>query len=152
MHGVLVELAQPPAGAHASPEKGFDHLAITVADYAAARETWRRVIGLEVAHELRLEARGTLIGQLPCGQCTIELIAATTPDSPLARRIAEEGPRISSMVAIEVPEIAAAIARYRAAGLTLPDAAPGALPRSVTSTISAPQAFGLAIQLIQFER
>ena len=33
-----------------------------------------------------------------------------------------------------------------------PDAATGALPNSVTSTISAEQAFGLAIQLIQFGR
>ena len=34
----------------------------------------------------------------------------------------------------------------------LPDAAPGPLPDSVTSTITADQTFGLAIQLIQFGR
>ena len=152
MHGVLIELAQPPAGAHASRDKGFDHLALTVADYAAARATWKRVIGLDVVNEIRVEARGMLIGQVPAGQCTIELLAATSPDSPMAQRIAEQGERASSMVAIQVPDIAAAIARYRGAGLTLADAAPGVLPRSVTTTISPEQSFGLAIQLIQFER
>ena len=35
-HGVLIELAQTPDGSHVSPEKGFDHLAMTVADYEAA--------------------------------------------------------------------------------------------------------------------
>lgn len=152
MHGVLIELAQPPAGAHTSTEKGFDHVAATVADYAAARATWKRVIGLEVAHEIRPEGRGMVIAQLPSGQCMIELIAPDGPDSPFAQRIAAEGERAASMVAIAVPDLAAAIARYRAAGITLPDATPGALPHSVTSTIPAEQAFGLAIQLIQFLR
>ncbi len=150
VHGVLVEFAQPPAGAHTSTAKGFDHLAVTVADYAAAQETWKRVAGLTVSGEIRPEGRGMVIGQLRCGQCVIELLAPTSPDSPMAQRVAEQGERAASMVAIEVSDIAAEIARYRAQGFTLPDAAPGALPNSVTSTLSAEQAFGLAIQLIQF--
>jgi methylmalonyl-CoA/ethylmalonyl-CoA epimerase len=152
VHGVLVEFAQPPAGAHVSTAKGFDHLAMTVADYEAAQATWKRVAGLEVTGEVRTEGRGMVIGQMRCGQCTLELLAPTAPDSPMAQRIAEQGERAASMIAIEVPDIAAEIARYRAAGITMPDAAPGALPRSVTSTISPDQSFGLAIQLIQFER
>ncbi|MEX2372454.1 MAG: methylmalonyl-CoA epimerase [Dehalococcoidia bacterium] len=152
MHGVLVELATPPAGGHVSRDKGFDHLALTVADYEAARATWKQNIGLEVVNEIRPEGRGMVIAQLPSGQCTIELLAATSPDSPMAQRIAEQGERASSMVAIEVADLDADVARYRAAGLTLPDPTPGALPASRTSTISADQAFGLAIQLIQFDR
>jgi len=151
-HGVLIEFAQSPAGAHASSAKGFDHLAVSVADYAAAQATWRKVVGLEVKGEVRPEGRGMVIGQMPCGQCVVELLAPTGADSQLAKRIDEQGERASSMVAIEVPDIAAEIARYRAKGITLLDAAPGPLPRSVTSTISPEQGFGLAIQLIQFER
>ena len=152
MHGVLIELAQPPAGAHVSQAKGFDHLAVSVADYDAARATWRQVTGLEVTGEVRPEGRGMVIGQVPCGQCTIELLAATALDAPLAQRIAEQGERAASMVAIEVADIAAEIARYRSRGIELPDAQPGLLPRSVTATISAEQAYGLAVQLIQFTR
>jgi len=151
MHGVLVELATPPAGGHVSHDKGFDHLAVTVADYPAARATWKQNIGLEVTNEIRNEERGMLIAQLPSGQCMVELISATSPDSPLAARIAEQGERASSMVAIEVADIDAAVAKYRGKGLELPDPAPGALPNSRTSTISAEQAFGLAIQFIQFD-
>jgi methylmalonyl-CoA/ethylmalonyl-CoA epimerase len=149
-HGVLIELAQPPEGSHVSSEKGFDHLAATVADYAAAQATWKQLVDLEVVNEIRVEGRGMLIGQMPSGQCMIELLAAETEDSPMAQRIAENGEGPASMVAIEVPDIAAEIARYREAGIELPDAAPGPLPNSVTSTISPNQSFGLAIQLVQF--
>jgi len=152
MHGVLVELATPPEGAHVSSEKGFDHLAVTVADYEAARQTWKQNIGLEVVNEIRPEGRGMVIGQMPSGQCIVELLAATEPDSPMAKRIAEQGERASSMVAIEVQDLDADVAKYRAKGLTLPDPAPGALPNSRTSTISADQAFGLAVQLIEFSQ
>lgn len=150
MHGVLVELATPPAGAHVSHDKGFDHLALTVADYDAARATWKQNIGLEVVNEIRPEGRGMLIAQMPSGQCMIELLAGTSLDSPMAQRIADQGERASSMVAIEVEDLDAEVAKYRAVGLTLPDPATGVLPNSRTSTISAEQAFGLAIQLIEF--
>ena len=152
MHGVLVELAQPPAGAHDSSAKGFDHLAATVADYPAARETWRRTLGLEVVRDIPVPARQMAIAQVPAGQCTVELIYATAPESPIAQRIAQTGEGLGTSVAFEVQDIDAEIARYRAAGYTLPDAATGPLPVSVTSTISADQTHGLGIQLIQFGR
>jgi len=150
MHGVLVELAEPPAGSHESTNKGIDHLAVLVLDYPAARETWKRTLGLEVVNEIPVPARQMLIAQVPSGQCTIELLSATAPDSPMAQRIAQNGEGMSSMMAIEVPDLAAQVARFRAAGYTLPDPAPGPLPASITSTISADQTFGLGVQMIQY--
>lgn len=150
-HGVLIELAQPPQGAHSSDAKGFDHLAATVSDMAAASATWKRLVGIEVTNEIRPEGRGMVIGQMPCSQVMVELLAADSPDSPMAQRIADNGESAASMVAIEVDDIDAEIARYRGAGYELADAAPGPLPVSVTSTISADQTFGLAIQLIEFK-
>ena len=150
MHGVLVELAQPPEGSHVSTEKGFDHLAVSVKDIKPAEETWNRVIGLKVTNTI--DTGTILIGQMPSGQCMIELITPSSPDSPMAARLESEGERASSMVAIEVRDIEAEVARYRAAGITLEDATPGALPNSVRTTISADQAFGLGIQLIQFNK
>ena len=149
-HGVLIELATPAAGAHTSHAKGFDHLAVTVADYEAAKATWERLVGLKVTGEIRPEGRGMVIGQMHSGQAVIELLAATSPDSPMAQRVADQGERAASMVAIEVKDLDGEVAKYRAKGFTLPDGATGALPNSRTSTISAEQAFGLAIQLIEF--
>jgi len=149
-HGVLIELAQPPEGAHSSTAKGFDHLAALVTDLDEASATWKQLVGIEVTNEIRPEGRGMVIGQMPCSQVMVELLAAESPDSPLAKRIEDNGEGASSMVAIEVQDIASEIARYREAGYELADAAPGPLPNSVTTTISADQSFGLAIQLIEF--
>jgi methylmalonyl-CoA/ethylmalonyl-CoA epimerase len=149
-HGVLIELAQPPVGSHSSNAKGFDHLAALVKDMKTASATWKQLVGIEVTNEIRPPGRGMVIGQMPISQVMIELLAAESPDSPLAKRVEENGEGASSMVAIEVQDIAGEIARYRGAGYELADAAPGPLPNSMTSTISADQSFGLAIQLIEF--
>lgn len=150
VHGVLIELAQPPAAAHVSAEKGFDHLAVSVANLEQAAQTWHDVVGLSVANEIRVQGAGMVIAQMPAGQCTIELLAPASEDSPMAARIAEQGERAASMVAIEVDDIEAEIARYRASGIELPNASPGALPNSLRTSISAEQTFGLSIQLIAF--
>ncbi len=152
MHGVLVELAQPPADAHASDAKGFDHMAAMVADLPTASATWKRTLGLDVTNDIDIPARQMGIAQVPVGQMIVELIYPKAPESPIAERIAQNGEGMGTSVAFEVQDIDAEIARYRAAGYTLPDAATGPLPVSVTSTISADQAFGLGIQLIQFGR
>lgn len=147
-HGVLVELAQPPAGVHASTAKGFDHLAVSVKDQQVAATTWHGIAGFNLVNTIKTAT--ITIGQIQAGQCMIELITPTSPDSPMATRLEEQGESASSMVAIEVPDVAAEVARYRAAGITLDDATPGALPNSLRTSISADQAFGLSIQLIQF--
>jgi methylmalonyl-CoA/ethylmalonyl-CoA epimerase len=149
-NGVLIEFAQPPVGAHSSSEKGFDHLAVTVSDIADGAANWKKVAGLDVTNEIRPPGAQMVIGQMPCGQCMIELLAPDGDDSPMAERIADAGERAASMVAIEVDDIDAEIARYRASGIELPNAEPGALPNSVRTSISAEQAFGLSIQLISF--
>lgn len=151
-HGVLIELAQPPEGGHSSSAKGFDHLAVSVKDMAAGAAAWEATVGLKVTNTITPEGRGMAIGQMPSGQCMVELLAPTAPDSPLAKRLETEPEGAGSMVAIEVPDLDAEVARYRAAGITLDDAAAGVLPNSRTSTISAEQAFGLRIQLIEFSK
>lgn len=147
MHGVLLELAEVE-DRHAWPEKGFDHLAARVADYEAARARWGEVAGLEEHAQLHVEETGMLIGQFPIGQCMLELLAPDGPDSPLASGEQREG--ASPMVAIEVADLDAEIARYRAAGLRVPDAVVGVLPGTRRSEISAEQAFGIRIQLLEY--
>ena len=97
MHGVLVELAEVE-DRHASPEKGFDHIACRVSDYEAARQRWGEVAGLEEHAQLRNEETGMLIGQFPIGQCMLELLAPDGPDSALG----EQPEGASPMVAIAV--------------------------------------------------
>jgi len=52
----------------------------------------------------------------------------------------------------EVQDLDAEIARYRAAGIEMPDAAPSLLPNARMSAVPASAAFGMAIQLISYTR
>ena len=149
MHGVLVELAEA-ADRRAAPAKGFDRVACRVADYGAAKRRWSEVAGLEERARFGLPGRGLTIGQFPIGQALLELIAPDGPDSPLARTIAEEGERALPDLAVEVADLGAEIARYRAAGIALPGPEPGRLPGSRRTAIPAERAFGVSVQLIQY--
>ena len=82
MHGVLVELAQPPAGAHHIEAKGFDRVSCRVADYDAAKQRWHEVVGIEERTRFDVAEAQLVIGQLAIGRCLLELIApAPTPRS-----------------------------------------------------------------------
>lgn len=150
MHGVLVELAQPRPGAHHSEGKGIDHVAVRVADYEAAKRRWGEVAGVEERRRFDVAEAQIVIGQFPIGRAVIELIAPAGPDAPLAKTIEEEREGAFPAVAIEVADLDAEIARYRAAGLDVPDAETGVLPGTRRSTIGAEQAFGIGIQLLEY--
>ena len=151
MHGVLIELAQPPAGAHTSSAKGFDHLAVRTNEPAALASTWERVLGVKVTNRIG-PVGGVMIDQMSCGQCTIEIVSPESPESPLSQAIEKDGQGAISMVAIEVRDLDAEIARYRAAGIEVPDAGPSLLPGARRTSIPANAAFGMSIQLISFSR
>jgi methylmalonyl-CoA/ethylmalonyl-CoA epimerase len=151
MHGVLIELAQPPAGAHTSSDKGFDHLAVRTTSPKELEATWERVLGVKVANTIG-PVNGTVIDQIPCGQCNIEIVSPESESSPLAQTIAEKGQGAIPMVSIEVQDLDAEIAKYRAAGIDVPDAEPSLLPGGRRTSIPAEAAFGMAIQLIAFSR
>src|SRR5262249_22758838 len=137
--------------AHTSSAKGFDHLAVRTADAEALAATWDRVLGVKVTNRVG-PVGGVFIDQIPCGQCIVEIVSPESPESPMAQTLAEQGQGASSMVAIEVQDIDAEIARYRAAGIEVPDAEPSLLPGARRTSIPAEAAFGMSIQLITFSR
>ena len=150
MHGVLVELAQPRPDAHHSDAKGIDHVAVRVADYDAAKARWNEVVGVEESNRFDVDAAEIIIGQFPISQTVLELIAPASPEAPLAKIIEEQREGAFPVAAIEVADLDTEIARYRAAGLDVPDAEVGTLPGTRRSTISAEQSFGLGIQLLEY--
>lgn len=150
MHGVLIELAQPPSGSHTGTEKGFDHLAAMVNDIDTAAENWLQVLGLELSAKIDASDHGILIGQIICGQTVMELVQPATNDSPLAERIGSVGEHPASMIAIEVPDIEEEISRYRSAGMTVSDSSPGPIPGTLRASLTAEETYGLGIQLISY--
>ncbi len=149
-NGVLVELAQVPPGAHASNEKGFDHLALTANDVEQAKMIWEKITLKKATNDIPVEDRGMLITQVPVSQCVLEILSPLPSSNIFTDRLDAEGEGMVSMVAIEVDDIEKEIQRFRELGYKLPDAIMGPLPNSVVTTISAEQCYGLAIQLIEF--
>lgn len=152
MHGVLVELAEPPAGAHVSHDKGFDRLGVQAASLDAAARTWREVCGLELAARHEVAEAGAEIGEMRCSHCTIEILAPTRPDGFFGQRLEAEGERAISVIVVEVPDIAAAVAEYRARGAAIGDPEPGSAPGTMVASVAAADAFGLRIELREYVR
>jgi methylmalonyl-CoA/ethylmalonyl-CoA epimerase len=150
MRGVLIELAQPRAGAHASSAKGFDHIAAYASDLESTAKLWEETLGLPMTGEVRPPGADLTIGQIPCGQCIVELVVPLSPQSRIAKMIAEGGERAASVIAVEVKDIDAEVARFRGMGLRIDEPQPGPIPNSRRTTISADQAFGLGVQLIAY--
>lgn len=152
MRGVLVELAQPPAGAHRRHAKGFDRVAVRTRDFDETAALWFDVVGLAVEHRLEVAVGGMVIGQMPVGRCRIELIAPASPDTAFAAELERSGEGTMSELALEVADVDVEVARLRAAGVDLDDAAPAMTPGMRIATIPAGRAFGVAVRFTAYDR
>lgn len=71
----------------------IDHLGIAVRSLAEAR-IFYEALGLTVSAVEDVPAEGVRVAMLQCGESRIELLEATTPDSPIARFLERRGPGI----------------------------------------------------------
>lgn len=130
--------------AHTFPLKRADHVAIFVTDLAGASKFWNDVLGAPTVGEITTPAM--IIRQIQAGDVMVELLAASSPESPLASRPGG----LASMVAFEVADLDAAVAQARERGFTAPDSEPGVIPGTVRSSIPAGECAGLGVQLIAY--
>lgn len=105
----------------------IDHLGIAVRDLPQALAFYRDALGLHVEPPEEVASQRVRAHFLPLGPSSIELLEATSPDSPIARFIEKRGPGIHH-VTLRVEDIHAAIAQLQARGVRLIDEAarPGA--------------------------
>jgi methylmalonyl-CoA/ethylmalonyl-CoA epimerase len=69
----------------------IDHLGIAVRSIAEGRLFWE-ALGLAVREIEEVPAEGVRVALIPCGESLIELLEPTSPDSPVAKFLAERGP------------------------------------------------------------
>lgn len=107
----------------ASPPRGtrIAHIGIAVAALDAILPLYRDVLGMPVVP--LDDADGARIAGLSAGDSLIELLQGQTTDSPISKFLARRGPGIHH-VCFAVDDLDATLARCRAAGLRLIDAAP----------------------------
>lgn len=112
----------------------IDHIGIAVGDLAESLAFFRDALGLELdppeevpsqrvrAHFLRQRSSPEGLDDAS-GEATLELLEATSEDSPIAKFVARRGPGLHH-VALRVDDIVAALAELKGRGVRLIDETP----------------------------
>ncbi len=110
----------------------LDHVAIAVPDLEAAISTFSSILGSPVSGRERVESEQVNVAFFDLGSTRLELLEPTVADSPVGRFLDRRGPGLHH-IALDVPDIDAALERCRAAGLETVGDAPrrGAAGRQV---------------------
>jgi methylmalonyl-CoA/ethylmalonyl-CoA epimerase len=104
--------------------KKIDHLGIAVPDLAAAAAVYEALCGAPATHTEVVQEQRVRVSFFEVGESHFELLEATDPSSPIAKFL-EKNPRGGlHHVCVEVSDIEAALADYKARGVRLIDEAP----------------------------
>jgi len=101
-----------------SKMKRIEHIGIAVKDLEAANKTYRAVMGAEHYKTEVVDTEGVSTSFFKIGESKIELLAATNPESPIAKFIEKRGEGIHH-IAFYVDDIHAEIKRLKGEGFRL---------------------------------
>ena len=92
----------------------IDHVGVAVESIEEARRFYE-ALGLEVEAIEEVPDEGVRVAMIRCGESRIELLEATTPDSPIARHLERRGPGIHHLC-LATDDVAADDVRLRTLG------------------------------------
>jgi len=101
----------------------INHLGIATKGIDEALKFWQDALGLENVHAEEVEEQKVRVAMLPIGDTRIELLEATSADSPIAKFIEKRGGGIHH-IAVEVENIEESLAKLKARGARLIDEKP----------------------------
>jgi methylmalonyl-CoA/ethylmalonyl-CoA epimerase len=101
----------------------IDHIGIATKGIDEAAQFYRDVLGLEVAETEEVPDQKVRVAMLTIGESRIELLEATSDDSPISRYLEKRGPGIHH-IAVLVDDIQAALADLKRKGARLIDEEP----------------------------
>jgi methylmalonyl-CoA/ethylmalonyl-CoA epimerase len=101
----------------------IDHIGVAVERIDPALELYRDSFELDVAHREVVEEQGVEAVLLDVGENHVELLAPLSPDTPVGKFLARQGPGLHH-VAYQVEDIDATLAALKQAGLQLIDEQP----------------------------
>jgi methylmalonyl-CoA epimerase len=127
----------------------LDHVGIAVADLQQALAFYKDALGLEIDEPEEVASQRVRAHFIPAGESALELLEATTDDSPIAKYVARRGPGLHH-ITLRVDDIRAALAHLKARGVRLIDAEPreGA-HGSLVAFIHPSSAHGVLVELKQ---
>ncbi len=101
----------------------LDHVGIAVRDLDASLAFFRDALGLAVEGPEDVESQRVRAQFINTGPSSLELLAATAPDSPIARFLDKRGPGLHH-ITLRVEDIDAALVQLRQRGVRLIDEVP----------------------------
>ncbi len=101
----------------------LDHVGIAVGDLDASLAFFRDGLGLEVDRPEDVPSQRVRAQFLSTGPTSLELLQATSPDSPIAKFLAKRGPGLHH-ITLRVDDIASALEHLRQRNVVLIDEAP----------------------------
>jgi len=127
----------------------IDHLGIATKSIDDALKFWEDALGLQNVHTETVEDQKVKIAMLPLGESRIELLEPTSDDSPISKFLDKRGGGIHH-IAVEVPDIEAALAKLKAQGMRLIDESPriGA-EGCLVAFVHPSSANGVLLELVQ---
>ena len=102
----------------------LDHLGVAVKSLEDALRFYRDLLGLKLEAVEEVPGEKVRVAMLPMGDTRLELLEATAEDSAVAHFIAKRGEGLHH-ISLRVPDLAAAVARLKAAGARLVSEQPG---------------------------
>lgn len=98
--------------------QSLDHIGIAVADLDAAVARYTQLMGVPPIRIEEVPTENAKVAFFKMGESQIELLAATQPDSAIAKFIAKRGEGVHHL-AFRVDDISAAIVNYQNDGFTV---------------------------------
>jgi methylmalonyl-CoA epimerase len=101
----------------------LDHIGIAVKDLGAALAFYRDALGLEIEAPEDVASQHVRAHFVPVGEASLELLEATSPDSPIAKYVEKKGPGLHH-ITLRVEDIDAVVAQLHARGARMIDERP----------------------------
>ena len=127
----------------------IDHVGLAVEDLDAAVDLHERLYGARVVHRETIESDGVDEALIAVGESYIQLLAPTSPDSPVRAFLDRRGEGVHH-VGYGVDDVASTLARLRAEGVRTVDAEPRPGSRGTTVAFVHPKgAMGVLVELVE---
>lgn len=127
------------------------HVGIAVASLKETVPVFEKLLGSPPLHEETVEEQRSRVAVFDVGDNRIELLEATSPDSPIGRFIAKHGPGLHH-VTLSVKSLSASLAELEKKGLQLVDRTPRAGAGGKRIAFLHPKSTaGVLIELIEEE-
>ena len=129
----------------------IEHIGIATESIEKSLGFWREALGLELVHTEEVAEQKVRVAMLPIGEPRIELLEATSDDSPIAKFLNKRGAGVHH-IAVRVDDIHATLERLKAQGARLIDERPrrGA-DNCLIAFVHPATAGGVLLELVQYE-